>query len=175
MKCEMLSAILLAYRWPSGNLKGETVARCFSSLIEGCVNGVIADAVLVGPPDHLLAKIADEAGCSLVENIDPAAGFKEAVEQARYERLLILSAEFGLERGLIDELRDLLNFGDPADSYVLHVNPDTLFTRLFPNLAKTAGLITTSSLVKKYTHIAQPHALAKNLRRKSLTSRARHL
>jgi hypothetical protein len=171
----MLSAILLAHRWPSGSLKGETVARCFSSLIDGCVNGVIADAILVGPPDHFLAKIADEAGCAFAENLDPVAGFREAVEQARYERLLILSAEFGLERGLIDELRDLLSFGDPADSYILHVEPDTLFTRLFPNLATTAGLITTTKLVKKYTHITQPNELAKKLRRKSLTSRARRL
>ncbi|MBM3575779.1 MAG: transposase [Methylocystis sp.] len=171
----MLSAILLAHRRPSGSLKGETVARCFSSLIDGCVNGVIADAILVGPPDHFLAKIADEAGCAFAENLDPAAGFREAVEQARYERLLILSAEFGLERGLIDELRDLLNFGDPADSYSLHVEPDTLVTRLFPNLAKTAGLITTRELVKKHIHIVQPNDLAKKLRRKSLTSRARRL
>ncbi|NBS34391.1 MAG: transposase [Methylocystaceae bacterium] len=175
MELEMLSAILLAYRWPSGSLKGETVARCFGSLIEGCVNGVIADAVLVGPPDHFLAKIADEAGCALVENLDPEAGFKEAVERTRYERLLILSAEFGLERGLIEELRDLLSFGDPADSYILHAEPDTLFTRLFPSLSKTAGIITTTVMVKKYAHISQPNALAKKLRRRSLTSRARRL
>ena len=171
----MLSAILLAHRWPSGSLKGETVARCFSSLIDGCVNGVIADAILVGPPDHFLAKIADEAGCAFAENLDPVAGFREAVEQARYERLLILSAEFGLERGLIDELRDLLNYGDPADSYLLHVAPDTLVTRLFPNLAKTAGLITTTATVKQHAHIPQLTALAKKLRCKSLTSRARCL
>lgn len=171
----MLSAILLAYHWPSGSLKGETVARCFGSLIEGCVNGVIADAVLVGPPDHFLAKIADEAGCTLVENLDPVAGFREALEQTRYERLLILSTEFGLERGLIEELGDLLSFGDLADSYILHAQPDTLFTRLFPNLAETAGLITTTVMVKKYAHISQPNALAKKLRSKSLTSRARRL
>ncbi|GDX38161.1 hypothetical protein LBMAG20_03760 [Methylocystaceae bacterium] len=171
----MLSAILLAYNRASGGLKSETVARCFSSLIEGCIHGVITDAVLVGPPDHFLEKIADEAGCVLVTNPDPNAGLMEALEQARYERLLILSAEFGVERGLIDELRDLLNYGDPADSYILHVAPDTLVTRLFPNLAKTAGLITTTTIVKQHAHIPQLTALAKKLRRKSLTSRARCL
>ncbi len=62
MCAAMLTAILLAYDAPAQPLRGDAVARSLASLVEACVQGLVADAALVGAPERGLDRIADDAG-----------------------------------------------------------------------------------------------------------------
>ena len=82
----MLSVILLGYEIrgaDGGSRRNELVLRSLASLVEGAVDGLIADVALVGPNGAGFGKIADEAGCVLVENDAPAKGAAEALAGAR--------------------------------------------------------------------------------------------
>jgi hypothetical protein len=71
----MLSVILLGYELhlaDGGSRRDELVLRSLASLVEGAVDGLIADVALIGPKGAGFAKIADEAGCGLFENDAPA-------------------------------------------------------------------------------------------------------
>ena len=73
----MLSVILLGYelhRADGGSRRDELVLRSLASLVEGAVDGLIADVALVGPNGAGFGRIADEAGCVLVDVVEGVAG-----------------------------------------------------------------------------------------------------
>ncbi len=173
----MLSAIILAFDTPPSAAperaeaaKREAIVRTLASLIEACVAGVVADAVLVGPPDSGLGAIADEAGCGLIEAVDARSGLARALPGIRYPDVFVLLAGHALERGFVDEVRDLRAFGDRDRALVLRTAPNSLLTRLAPWLAEPVGLIARREDLGSAGNIA---ALARRLRAGELQTRAR--
>jgi hypothetical protein len=173
----MLSAIILAFEIPPSRTprateeaKREAIARTLGSLVESCVAGVLADAVLVGPPDSGLGAIAEEAGCGLVEAVDARSGLARALPGLRYPHVFVLRAGHAPERGFVDEMRDILAFGERDRARVLRAAPHSLLTRLAPGLAEPVGLLARRQDFGAAGDVA---ALAKRLRAAELTTRAR--
>lgn len=170
----MMTAVLLAYDAPAGPLRGDAVARSLGSLIEACVEGLVADAVLAGAPARGLDRIADDAGCALVETPRPEEGVVEALARARHERILLLRASYAVERGFVDEVRDIFDYGDRDRPLILRAAPDTLLTRLAPKLAAPAGIIARKAALRGASS-ADLSRLAKILRGADLVTRARRV
>ncbi len=174
----MLSVILLGYGTISSQsqsgepLRGERVVRSLASLVHGAVQGLIADAVLAGPADVGLEKIADEAGCELVENNSAAQGLAAALAKVRQANVFLLIAGHAVERDFVEEARDALAFGGLTRGRVLRAAPDTLLTRLAPNLARPVGLLARREALKD-VETAELAILARRLCRADLNSRAR--
>jgi hypothetical protein len=168
----MLTAILLAYDAPARPLRRDAVARSLSSLVEACVQGVVADAVLVGAPQRGLDKVADEAGCALIEAAAIQEGWRLALEAARRDEVFVLLAGFAVERGFVDEVNDAFAYGDRARPLVLRAAPSSLLTRLAPTLAEPVGLIARKSALQVAGTI-DFRKLARRLRCRDLASPAR--
>jgi hypothetical protein len=173
----MLSAVILAFDTPAAAaprsrqaVEREAIVRTLASLIDACVAGLVADAVLIGPPDSGLGQIADEAGCGLVEAVDARSGLTRALPGLRYGDVLALRAGHALERGFVDELRDALAFGEPGRALVLRAAPSTLLTRLAPRLAEPVGLIARREDFGAAGDLA---TLARRLHAEELRTRAR--
>jgi hypothetical protein len=176
----MLSAILLAHpsRASGAALSAarqrEAVLRSLASLVDGCVQGLIGDAVLAGAAEDAgLASIADEAGCELVTAQASADALALAAALARREGVLLLTAGYAVERGFFEEIRDALNFGDPAQAYVLRAAPRSLLTRFAPRLAAPAALVARKAALTPGA--GDVPALARGLRASELFSRARQV
>jgi hypothetical protein len=171
----MLSAIIIATDTPERPLRSDAVTRCLASLIDACIQGVIADATLVGAPGRLLNKIADDAGCGVVETEALDAGVGRALEMARHDHAFLLSAEFAVAPGFADEIADIFIYGEPASPRALRVSPTTLATRLVPSRATAAGIVAPRPLLLREHGRGDIHALARRLARGSLTTHARRL
>jgi len=171
----MLSVVLLAFdsfapaQGDAAALLRERVVRSLSSLIEGCVQGLFADASLAGPQNVGLERIADEAGCNLVEAATVRAGLAGALTAARCPDVFVLRAGYAIERGFIDEARDALGFGKPA---VLRAAPHSLVTRLAPGFAEPVGLLARKEALVAAAAADLP-ALSRRLRCAELATRAR--
>ncbi|MBY6239723.1 transposase [Methylosinus sp. Sm6] len=172
----MLSAVILAFdasRAAAGAREGaqrEAIARTLASLVEACVAGLVADAVLAGPPDSGLGVLAEEAGCGLVEAVDARSGLARALAGVRYPDVLVLRAGHAPERGFVDELRDAHEYGERTRAHVLRAAPHSLLTRLAPRLSEPVGLIAPRAAFGAAGDLA---VLAKKLRAAELTTRAR--
>ena len=131
----MLSVILLGYelhRADGGSRRDELVLRSLASLVEGAVDGLIADVALVGPNGAGFGRLADEAGCVMVENDAPAKGAAEALAGARQSNVFFFLAGHAIDRGFIEEARDAIAFGGLKAARVLRGAPESLLTRLAP-------------------------------------------
>ncbi len=174
----MLSVILLGYdtvSLPSQSgepLRHERVVRSLASLVYGAVQGLVADAVLVGPTDAGFGKIADEAGCELIENSSAAQGLVAALAKVRQANVFLLVAGHAVERGFVEEARDALAFEGLERGLVLRVAPDSLLTRLAPNLARPVGLLARREALRN-VETAELAILARRLCRANLNARAR--
>lgn len=168
----MLTAILLAYDAHAQPLRRDAVTRSLASLVEACVEGLVADAVLAGAPGRGLDKVADEAGCELVEAEQMSEGLAQALAAARRERILLLNAGYAVERGFIDEVNDAFAYGGGDRSYVLRAAPSSLVTRLVPRFAPPAGIIARKSALRVEA-TADLSRLARRLRCSELSSSAR--
>lgn len=172
----MLSVIVLAFDRPgarSGDpVRRERIARSLASLVDGCVQGLIADAIVAGPPRQGLEKIADEAGCALVETEDARAGLAEALHAARHAHVFVLAAGHAVERGFVEEVGDLLAYGESVRAFLLRAGPDSFLTRLAPQFAAPVGIVAVKSAALA-ANAADIASLGKKLRAVDLTSRAR--
>ncbi len=168
----MLTAILLAYDAPAQPLRRDAVARSLASLVDACVQGLVADAVVAGAPGGGLDRVADEAGCALVEAETTTEGLAQALSVARREGVLALNAGYAVERGFIDEVNDALAYGAGERAYVLRAAPSSLLTRLAPRLAPPVGIIARKSAMRSAASADFKH-LAKRLRCFELASAAR--
>jgi hypothetical protein len=172
----MLSAILLAFDPPkpeiAPTLRRERIVRSLSSLVPACVQGLIADAVLAGPDGVGLDDIADEAGCHFVAAADASQGLARALAMARHNNVFLLLAGYAVEAGFLDEVRDALEFGGGERALALRLAPDSLLTRLSPNLSAPVGVVARKEalLQAKTPDVA---SLAKSLRCAELATRAR--
>lgn len=143
----MLTAILLAYDDPARPLRHDAIARSLASMVDACVQGLVADAVLTGAPGKGLERIADEAGCALVEAADPRAGLTQALAVARHEEVFLLLAGHAVQRGFVDEVNDAVAYGDRGRALILRSAPETFVTRLAPRLAAPVGLVARKAAI----------------------------
>lgn len=170
----MLTALLIAYDAPAAPLRGDAVARSLASLVEACVQGLVADAALVGAPARGLARIADDAGCGVVESARAADGLAQALAMARQDDILLLLAGYAVERGFVEEVEDLFAYGDRGRARILRLAPHSLLTRLAPQLAAPVGLIAPKRAIAEAGAADLPR-LARKLRGADLTTRARRV
>jgi hypothetical protein len=169
----MLTAILLAYDDPARPMRRDAVARSLASLVEACVRGLVADAVLVGAPGSRLDRIADEAGCALVEAAGREDGLAQALDVARQDAAFVLLAGNAIERGFLDELDDAFAYGEGGRrAFVLRAAPASLMTRLAPSLAAPVGLIAPKGALRA-AGSGDLRKLAKKIRCAELKSSAR--
>lgn len=170
----MLTAILLAHDAPAdGRLGRDAVARSLASLVEACVQGLVADAVLAGPPERGLASIADDAGCALVETARAADALRQALALARHQAIFLLTAGYAVERGFVDEIHDVLAYGPRDRALTLRAAPNSLLTRLAPRLARPVGLIAPKAALLREAANADLAALLRRQRGAELSARAR--
>jgi len=147
----MLTAILLAYDAPGRPLRRDAVARSLASLVDACVQGLVADAVIAGPAGSGLDKVADEAGCALVEAPNLSDGLALALDAARRDDALALLAGYAVERGFVDEVNDAFAYGENGRALVLRAAPTSFVTRLAPAFAEPVGIIARKSALRGAT------------------------
>ena len=166
----MLSVILLGYevqRPEGGSRRDELVLRSLASLVEGAVDGLVADVVLVGPASAGFGKIADEAGCALVENDTPAKGVAEALAEARQSNVFFFLAGHAIDRGFIEEARDAIAFGGLKAARVLRAAPESLLTRLAPSSGAAGWPTRAQGIARPGQGDGPAHAGAPTARRRS--------
>ena len=171
---KMLSVVLIAFDSPGAPLRREAVARSLGSLIESCVQGLVADAAIMAAPGRSLEGVADEAGCALIETPDAADGLAQALKAARRDHVFLLLAGSAVERGFAEEAQDFFDYGDKSRARTLRLAPDSLITRLAPGLARPVGLIAPKSAFAA-SECADLARLARKLRGVDLTTRARRV
>jgi hypothetical protein len=169
----MLSAVLIALDSPEAPLRREAVARSLGSLIESCLQGLVADAIIVAQATRDLEGLADEAGCALIQ-APCGDGVAQALKAARRDHVFLLLAGFAVERGFVEEAQDFFAYGDKSRARTLRAAPDSLITRLAPGLARPVGLIAAKSALA-VANSADFRRLARKLRGADLTSRARRV
>jgi hypothetical protein len=172
----MLSVILDGYEVvrdvDGGPRRDELVLRSLASLVEGAVEGLVADVALVGPSGAEFAKIADEAGCALIENDTPSAGLAEALNGARRSNVFYFLAGHAVDRGFIEEARDAIAFGGLKTPRILRAAPDSFLTRLAPSLARPVGLLAPQESIIRAETTDLPK-LARRLRGVDFAANAR--
>lgn len=174
MSFAMLTAVLLAFDPPGAPLRRDAVTRSLASLVEACVRGLVADAVLAGPPQRNLSEVADDAGCGLVESANADAALGQALGLARCDHILLLRAGCAPERGFIDEAQDAFAYGPPAHALVLRSASHSLLTHLAPRLAAPVGVIAARRDIAA-AQTADFIRLARRLRGADLSTRARRV
>ena len=173
----MLSVVLLAFDSPRtvpapAALRRARIVRSLASLVEACVKGLVADAVLAGPLGAGLGAVADEAGCVLIEAADRGAGLALGLRAARHADIFLLRAGYAVERGFVDEARDALAFGGLDRARVLRAAPESFVTRLAPNFAEPVGLLARKAALLG-AGAGDVASLARRLRAAELATRAR--
>ena len=149
----MLSTFVL-FRWAVGDdapaLGG--LVRTLSSLVPGTIGGLVRDVTIVtGRPDREVRRVADHAGCSIVENEGFERALQLAVTQARSPILFLLRAGAHVDRAFLEEVA--LAVGPDCDgagpALVLREAPDGLVRRVLPDLSPAVGLIAPASAVAR--------------------------
>jgi hypothetical protein len=175
----MLSLVLLGFEAARDDDAGDgaallraRVVRSLASLVEGAVAGLICDAALAGPIGAGLADIAEEAGCDFIEAPTPAEGLAAALARVRRTEVFLLNAGYAIDRSFIDEARDAAAFGGLAQPRALRLAPESLLTRLAPNLAPAVGVLARKDALAK-AHSGDLPTLARRLHARELTVRAR--
>ena len=171
----MISAIILATDAVDGPARADFTARCLASLVEACVQGLVADAVLIGPPGRDLGRIAEDAGCGFIETPDATHGLREALAQVRRDHVLLISAGYAVERGFADELNEVFVYHASDTSRTLRATPSSFATRLLPRLSKSAGIIAPRRILTQIDSSFDMDKLARKLKGADLATRARRL
>ncbi len=171
----MVTAIILSPSLAAPSERApEAVARSLASLVRASVEGIVRDALIVGPAGDKLADIADHAGCAHVEAANVKEGLARALAQARSEVVFVLEGGYAPLTGFVEEASDLLRAGDFRGA-ALRRAPDTLMTRLAPFLAPAVGVFAPRAALRD----AAPRDLAELVRRlkirRTLTIRAQKI
>jgi hypothetical protein len=135
----MVTAIILSpsLSAPAGRAP-EAVARSLASLVRASIEGIVREALIVGPSGDMLAEIADQAGCAHVEASSVKEGLARALAQARGEIVFVLEGGYAPLPGFVEEAGDLLRAGSFRGA-TLRRAPHTMMTRLAPSLARAVG------------------------------------
>ena len=120
------------------------LVRTLAALVPAIVEGLVRDVTVIGrKPDEGVRRIAEHAGCNLVENVDFDTALGEAMASARSSTLFLLRAGAFLDRAFLDEAARQFGpeQGDGTRALLLREAPGGLVTRVLPDLAPVAGLI----------------------------------
>ena len=135
----MVSIVLLAADPARPSPSPEAVVRTLTALIPGAIEGVVKDVVLAGPPENSdLRRIADHAGCELVEG-EPTHLLQSALAATRDAIVLVLLAGDIPGEGFVDELSDLLLEGPP--SALMRRRAEGLWQTILPRTAPISGIL----------------------------------
>ncbi len=139
----MLSAIVLM---PSQIVRvsarpvAEALARTLSALVPAAVEGVLRDVTIASITGlDGVARIADHAGCDLVEALQPHEALRKALSSAREANVFVILAGRAPESGFVEELAEFL--GDGHNRARMRERSDSLLTRLAPGLAPAAAIL----------------------------------
>ncbi len=149
----------------------EAVTRSLCALVRASMEGLVRDAIIVGPAADDLAAVADEAGCLHIEANTAREGFALALGRPRAHFVFVLAGGYAPQYGFVEEAADLLN--QPSFSgALLRRSPDSLMTRIAPALAQPVGAVARQEALRR----AAPRDLSDLIRRlkirRALTSRA---
>ncbi len=173
----MLSAIVLAPRQIETDVPPEraqeAVVRSLAVLVGAAVADLVRDACIVGPGGQRLDRVADQAGCSLVEDDDPLRAVQAALRGARADHVFLLRAGYAPTFGFIDEMTDWLAQVN-GSAAALRREGENAPQRLFPVLAPIAGVVGGRSECLALG-VSDPARLARSLHAKTLRTRARRL
>ncbi len=142
----MLSTLVLAPSFASGTAPslGQLV-RTLATLVPATVEGLVRDViVLTSGPDEGVRRVADHAGCGLVEAQTFEVAMRQALAMTRSPMVFVLRAGAALDRGFLDEVAGLLGPEATANEFrilLLRQAPEGLAARLLPDLAPAAGII----------------------------------
>lgn len=139
----MLSAVVMVSSQAvpgSGNSPADAVARTLGSLVPAAVEGVLRDVTIAALNGmDSLERIADHAGCGLIQAAQLETAIINALRGARDSSVLLIRAGRAPETGFPEEIAEFL--GDGGKEALLRERPQTFLTRLFPGLAPPAALI----------------------------------
>jgi hypothetical protein len=125
------------------------LVRTLGALVPAIVEGLVRDVTVIAPnADAGVRRIADHAGCDLVENADFDAALREGIAKARSPIVFLLRAGAFLDRAFLDEAAR--QFGPERNtsddrSLLIREAPDGLVTRVLPDLAPVAGVIASKA------------------------------
>ncbi len=143
----MLSTLVLLQASATGApVAVSGLVRTLSSLVPGTIGGVVRDVtIVVGRIDAEVQRVADHAGCALVERDSFEAALQAAIAQARSPTLFVLRAGALVDRALLEEVALSFEAHDVAPAFILRQVPDGFVRRVLPDLAPAAGLIAKAS------------------------------
>ena len=147
----MLSTFVL-FRSPAGDTAPALggLVRTLSSLVPGTIGGLVRDVTIVaGRQDREVQRVADHAGCALIEDVSFERALQVAIAQARSPTLFLLRAGAHVDRAFLEEVAMAVGHeGDrTGPALVLREAPDGLVRRVLPDLSPAAGLIAQASAV----------------------------
>jgi hypothetical protein len=169
----MLSVILTCFD-PTlpATKRREGAVRSLASLVPCVVEGLVADAAMIGPQTSELEAVADEAGCELIAADNAAQGLRAALARARCADVLLLAAGYAVPSGFGEAARDAVASGGLAQPRVLRLEPYSVLTRLSPSFARPVGLLARKDALVK-GRAGLPHQLTKELRVREFAVAAR--
>lgn len=167
----MLSALVLAADAATPQAKPDAVVRTLAALVPAAIEGVLRDVTLAGAGGGDLAEIADHAGCDYCESDDPSRIVALAVARLRGPHVFVLRAGRAPDAGFIEEMGDFLARGDSARGALLRERPETIWSRLLPNLAPACGLVAPLAVLASSE--ARDFAALARAAKPALTLRAR--
>lgn len=139
----MLSAVVIIPTQPvrgSGRGLPEAMVRTLAALVPAAIEGVLRDLAIAAPSGHPeLERIADHAGCELIEAGDQKAALMLALKATREDNIFVIPAGRAPEAGFADEIAEMI--GDNRRTARMRERPDSFFTRLLPGLSPPAALL----------------------------------
>lgn len=147
----MVTAIVLSpsYGAPSPHPRAaEAVARSLGALVRGSVEGILREAIIVGPAADELEKIADHAGCGCLIAPDARQALAGALDLARCDMVFALQGGYGPQASFVEETGDLLlNAG--FSGALLRRWPEHFLSRLAPGLSRPVGAIASREKLRR--------------------------
>jgi len=137
----MISVVVLDPDSHSDERAQEIVVRSLGWLVSAVVAGVVRDVTLAVSPAADLARIAEQAGCAIVQASDEADRLAAAVAKARCDRVLVIRVGYRPLGPLIEEIDMFDRAAGRTDAALLLAAPRTLLQRLFPGSAPVVGLL----------------------------------
>jgi len=139
----MLSAIVILPTQPvraSGRSFPDMMVRTLASLVPAAVEGVLRDLTIAAPHGHQeLERIADHAGCELVQAETQRDALAQALKATREDNVFLLVAGRAPDTGFADEIAEMI--GDGQRIALMRDRPDSFLTRLLPGLSPAAGVL----------------------------------
>jgi hypothetical protein len=118
-----------------------------AALVPATVEGLVRDViVLAASDDPGIRRVAEHAGCGLVERDRFEEAMSEGLRRAKSSMIFVVRAGAAFERGFLDEIASLLGPQQGAaspEALLFRQMPGGILARILPDLAPVAGMIAT--------------------------------